>query len=184
MNILTLVRTVLLLLSTTGTAHAGPPHAARPESLEISGAMQSDARLCRLDLPAHGCAIMSGWSGHTEPTLTLPSAGTYMLAWADPGRAGHHIGPAAYEASFGGVRLGERKAVPGAGSQNHRITFSATESGVLSFKLLQAGASSSALVGDAPVTESVPEPGMYAMLMIGLCLLAFTSRTRRTDKFD
>ena len=182
MNILTFVRTMLLLLSTAGMAHAGTNHVVRHEHLETSGATQVDARICRLDLPAQGCAILSGWSGHMEQTLTLPSAGTYMLAWTDRGRAGHNAGPAAYEVSFGGVRLGE--PAPSPGSQNHRITFSSSESGVLSFKVLQSDASSSAVIENAPVTESVPEPGMYAMLMIGLCLLAFTSRTRGTEKFD
>ena len=178
MNTLTLVR--ILLLSAAGLAQAGVPHGARHASVEISGPAQVDARICRLDLPAHGCTKMSGWSGHMDQTLTLPSAGTYMLAWEDPGPFGANAGPTAYAVSIDGVRLGE--PVRGAASQNHMITFSASESSVLSFKVLQGGAG--AIIHDAPVTESVPEPGMYAMLMIGLCLLAFASHQRDTEKFD
>lgn len=176
MNTLTLVR--ILLLSAAGLAQAGVPHVARQASVEISGAAQVDARICRLDVPAHGCTKMPGWSGHIGQTLTLPSAGTYMLAWEDPGPAGGNAGPTAYEVSIDGVRLGEPARGPA--SQNHMITFSASESSVLSFKVLQGGA----IIHDAPVTESVPEPGMYAMLMIGLCLLAFASHKRDTEKFD
>ena len=179
MNTLTLFR-IMLLLSTAALAQAGAPPAARHASVEISGPGQVDARICRLDLPAHGCMKVPGWSSHMEQSLTLPSAGTYMLAWEDPGPFGANAGPAAYEVSIDGVRLGE--PARGAGSQNHVITFSAGESCVLSFKVLQGGAGAN--IHDAPVTESVPEPGMYGMLLIGLGLLAFASHKRDTEKFD
>ena len=115
-----------------------------------------------------------------EQTLALPSADPHMPACEDPDLFGANAGRAAHAVSIDGARLGE--PAPGAGSQNHMITFRAGESCGSSFKILRGGAG--AIIHAAPVTESVPEPGMYAMLLIGLCLLAFASHKRDSEKFD
>lgn len=125
--------------------------------------------------------------GHIEQMLRLPAAGLYTLTWVDAGPGGP--GPAdgadaqGYRVLFDGVMLDTEQVSHGAGWREHTVTFTAQGSGLLRFQGVGNNGGATAFIDNVAVTAPVPEPHSYTTLMIGLSLLAFTARGKRSKKF-
>lgn len=106
----------------------------------------------------------------TERNLKLP-AGAYPLSWTEAG------GTALADTLFGDVTLEMDNAV----AAGHVPGFRTAGLAVKRFRRLTQDEAVTAFV-DGNATP-VPEPAPYVMLVVGLGLLLFRSRTRPTEKF-
>jgi len=115
---------------------------------------------------------------HIEQTLTL-AAGTYTLSWIDAGRANYGSPTEIYQVSVGGNVLSTESVNFGAAWTSKSLTFTTTGNTVLSFAGQTNYGDSTAFIDNVSVTDAVPEPETYAMLMAGLGLMGFIARRRK-----
>lgn len=213
MKTLAFAYAILLAFCTAGAAQATSNNYVSNGSFEASGASLVDGSYCYLNVASHECGGVTGWSGqfpliqsvsgpwgvpnspygaflaglqgqsHFEQTLALPAAGRYTLSWSDAGRANYGSGPQSYRVSFGGVSLETRSVSMGAAWSGHALTFTATGVGELRFDGLNGDGDRTAFIDNILLLAPVPEPSSYSMLLIGLGLLAFSTRRETPEKF-
>lgn len=184
LNLRAIVCTALMALSIAAAAQAAGAKAdanfVGNGRVETAGARQFHASICSVKQPGNECAADPGWGerspplqrslmaavlagirnpGSMEHRLTLPAAGPYTLPPADTAYAGAaELLDVAARATQAPAAL----SAPGvAGFQRNNPASSAAST----------------------LEEGGTEPKMYATLFIGLCLLAFTSRTQGTPIF-
>ena len=205
----TVAAATLLALSLSGIAQASPEMVTNG-SFEAPGFALPAGSYCYLNLPGLECGSVPSWSGafplmlsnsgpwgnpgtpfgdvliglqntsNADQSLAL-SAGTYSLSWSDAGRGNYGTGAEQYQVSFDGVTLASSTVAMGAAWQTHTLTFAASGAGVLSFQGLSSGGDSTAFIDNVSVS-AVPEPEVFGMMLLGLCLIGY--RANRGEKFS
>lgn len=112
--------------------------------------------------------------------LVTVGAGKYLFSWSDAGRGNNGVAQT-YIATIGGRTLGTYTTQPGSAFAVHSVTLQLTSGGskALSFSG-QVPADVTSFIDNVSVT-SVPEPGIWAMMIAGFGLVGGALRRRKVE---
>lgn len=208
MKKLTLAAALALLLSSAAQADT---NLVGNGSFEQSGYTLASGSYCYLGVPGQECGGVPSWSGVfplmlsssspwgvpntpygnvligiqnnsvAEQSLAL-AAGNYSLGWSDAGRANWGTGAEQYEVLFDGITLATESVAIGAAWQSHTVGFTATGAGTLTFRGLNTGGDATAFI-DGVSVSAVPEPEVFAMMLLGLVLIGYRASRDSDEKF-
>jgi hypothetical protein len=123
--------------------------------------------------------IVGGVNSGLSSSFNVVAGQTYELSWDDAGRSGYATHQ--YDVTVGGVDLGTFTTAGGQGWLAHEVTFTAQNSGVLTFTGLLGGASGydgTSFIDNVSAT-AVPEPTSLMLMFVGtLGLVAWRRRAQ------
>ena len=123
--------------------------------------------------------IAGGVTSGLTSSLNVVAGTTYELRWDDAGRSGYASHQ--YEVTMGGLDLGTFTTTSGQGWVAHAVSFTAQDTGVLTFTGLLGGTSTydgTSFIDNVSAT-AVPEPTSLMLMAFGtLGLLAWRRRAQ------